>query len=528
MISTSPSRPGTVAGEPGAGPRGRSTLRNWVPEERGPRWALAGIVVAGAVLRFATLGLQSFSPDEGFTVQMTRMSFGRMLHTLPITEATPPLHYVLVWLWARVFGSDEAGMRSLSALAGTALIPVAYSIGARLASRRAATIGAALTASSPILVYYSQEARSYALYALLVGISLLCLISWVQQRRTLHLTGWAVASALALLTHYFAITVVGPEAAFVVWVARPRRPAWLACAIPAAAELALVPLAYAQRNPSSGWSHKYAQVGTSLLVRVAKVPREMLLGFEVPLGVPLTIVLLALSIAAISWIVRDARAAELRGLAERLPLFATGLAAIAFVGPMLPAMLGRSLDLVFTRNFLGAMVVLQAVLAAGFARRGAGMIAAALFTAISVAMVLAVDLDPIYQRPDIRGAAMALGPVHGTRLVLVTGEPVQTSRLYLPDQQPLTAKTRFRLDEIDVIAMPLPGTVDPPPLRGITPPAPGFSEIEHRATNRYTLVRFRAAHTLPVTAAEATGWPVWRRALATSRSTTAYLLERHR
>ena len=487
---------------------------------------LAGIVLAGAALRFATLGLQSFSPDEGFTVQMTRMSFGGMLHTLPITEATPPLHYVLVWLWAQVFGSGEAGMRSLSALAGTALIPVAYSIGVRLASRRAGVIAAALTASSPILVYYSQEARSYALYALTVAISLLCLISWVRERRTLHLLGWALASALALLTHYFALTVIGPEAVFVVWTARPRRPAWLACAIPALVEVALVPLAYAQRNPSYGWSHKYAQVGTALPVRVAKVPRELLLGFEVPLGVPLTIVLLALSIAAVWWIVHDAPAAD--GAARRLTLVIGALAAIGFVGPMLPALLGRSFDLVFTRNFIGAMILLQAVLAAGFARRRAGLIAAALFTAISLAMVLAVDVDPIYQRPDIRGAAIALGPVHGTRLVLVTGEPVETSSLYLPDLQPLSSATRFRLSEVDVIAMPLPGKIDPPPLRDVTPPASGFSEIEHRITNRYTVVRFLAGHALLLTAAEVTGWPVWTRALATSRSTTAYLLERHR
>ena len=38
--------------------------------------ALAGITVLGALLRFATLGDQSYWGDEGVTVALVRMSFG--------------------------------------------------------------------------------------------------------------------------------------------------------------------------------------------------------------------------------------------------------------------------------------------------------------------------------------------------------------------------------------------------------------------------------------------------------------------
>src|ERR671917_1982807 len=88
---------------------------------------LAGIVVAGALLRFVTLGDQSYWGDEGVTVALVRMSFGDMLDTIPRSESTPPLYYVLAWVWTRALGSSEEwGLRSLSALAGTATIPVLY------------------------------------------------------------------------------------------------------------------------------------------------------------------------------------------------------------------------------------------------------------------------------------------------------------------------------------------------------------------------------------------------------------------
>ena len=48
------------------------------------------------------------------------------------------------------------GLRSLSALLGTATVPLAYVLGGQLAGRRAALVGAALVAFNPMLVWYSR------------------------------------------------------------------------------------------------------------------------------------------------------------------------------------------------------------------------------------------------------------------------------------------------------------------------------------------------------------------------------------
>ena len=44
-----------------------------------------------------------------------------MLGTVLGQETTPPLYFMLAWGWAKVFGFGEEGLRSLSALAGTAI-----------------------------------------------------------------------------------------------------------------------------------------------------------------------------------------------------------------------------------------------------------------------------------------------------------------------------------------------------------------------------------------------------------------------
>src|SRR3954468_11573847 len=80
---------------------------------------LAGLVVLAAALRFATLGVQSLDGDEGFTAEIARKTLGDAMSQIPSTESTPPLYYLAVWLWAKLAGSSEAGLRSLSALAGT-------------------------------------------------------------------------------------------------------------------------------------------------------------------------------------------------------------------------------------------------------------------------------------------------------------------------------------------------------------------------------------------------------------------------
>jgi uncharacterized membrane protein len=112
------SPPGAVAGPPSDPPRRARFDTTWL--------ALGGLTVVAAALRFVTLTHQSLWFDEAQAVHEMRLSFGAMLHAWSANEPNPPLYFVVAWVWTHIFGSSAAGLRSFSAVVGTATVPLVF------------------------------------------------------------------------------------------------------------------------------------------------------------------------------------------------------------------------------------------------------------------------------------------------------------------------------------------------------------------------------------------------------------------
>jgi len=240
--------------------------------------AVGTLTVLGAVLRFYRLGHQGFWFDEGNTALLVHLSPGKMLGLIPQSESTPPLYYCVAWVWARVFGYGEVGLRSLSAVAGILTVPIAFGAGAKLVSLRAGIIASALAAVNPLLIWYSQEARSYELLVLFSALSMLA-FAYVLDRPTPRASaGWVIASALALATHYYAILIVVPQVAWLLMVHHRRRPVQAAVGVVALCGLALIPLALSQQR--TGRTDWIAHV--SLARRMKQIVPQFVIGFGSP------------------------------------------------------------------------------------------------------------------------------------------------------------------------------------------------------------------------------------------------------
>lgn len=447
---------------------------------------LLGVTALAAALRFATLDAQSWWNDEAVTVHLLGQGLGGLLSDIPDSESTPPLYYLLAWLWSQLFGTGEVGLRSLSALIGVATVPAAFAAGAELVSRRAGLVAAALVATSPLLVWYSQEARAYALLVLLATLSL-----WLAGRALRGdgraLAGWAGVAALALLTHYFALFVVVPEALWLLAATRRRRPVVSAALVPAATGGALLPLALHQAgNRGADF------IGdSSLALRLAQVPKQFLIGFDAPAETVLLVVAAALAGVGLAGLarVRDRRLA--------LPL---GVGAAAVAVPLAFALAG--VDYVITRNLIAALVPLAVVLATGLAASRAGLAAAGALCAIGAVAAIAVAAEPEFQRDDWRGAARALGPAAVERALVVT--PVDGRlplSIYLPSARQAGGQEPLTVREIDYLGLPgrRPGASPQPPDEPFpgAPGVPGFALAQRIDRPTFTLIRYRAAQ--PVT-----------------------------
>jgi mannosyltransferase len=456
-----------------------------------PWLALGAILLLAAALRFATLRMQSVWFDEAATWDLVRRPFGEMLRQIPKGESNPPLFYVLEWGWTRAFGDGEFGLRSLSALAGLLTVPVAYALGRRAvataATARAGLAAAALVAVNPLLVWFSQEARSYALATLLSAVALLLLLQAEDDRRPRVLAGWALAAALALGTHYFTAFALAPQALWLLARHPRRRHAVAAVAGLAAVGLALLPLLLAQAgNP-------YDIAGTSLALRLVQLPKQFLLGYRGPLALLLGLSA-ALLVAAGAWLLLRRTPPPPRGRA--LALAAAGIVAVAL--PLVAALAGA--DYLNTRNLLPALPPLLAALGVAYGasdrvRLGRALLAG--LCAVSLTVVVTVAADRQYQRPDWKGLARALGASRSARALVVSPANGELAlRFYRPDlatMGPQGADVR----ELDVVAVA--GSRDP----GKAPELPrpvgralgvsGFGAPRRTATSAYEILRFRAA-----------------------------------
>jgi uncharacterized membrane protein len=211
---------GTLTGTRGA--RGRATAARAFAPDR-DMVALAVLIALAAALRFWRLRHQGFWFDEANTSQEVHFRPGPMLTLLKHYESTPPLYYAVAWVWARLFGYGEAGLRSLSAICGVLLVPLSYGLGRKLFSRRAGLTAAALAATSPLLIWYSQEARAYELAVLLTGVSMLAFVYAEGGASRGAFSVWVIASALAVATEYYAALIVVPEALWLIYRHRRER-----------------------------------------------------------------------------------------------------------------------------------------------------------------------------------------------------------------------------------------------------------------------------------------------------------------
>jgi uncharacterized membrane protein len=418
-------------------------------------WVLAGLTAGAAALRFATLGVQSYHHDEVVTAsRVLRSDFTHAMEAVGFSESAPPLYYALAWLWTQLTGTGEFGLRSLSALAGVATVPVAYLLGAELRGRRAGLVAAALVAVNPMLLWYSQEARDYSLLVLLTALATLYFIRALRgvpgARRDLAL--WGVFSALALATHYFAVFPIGLEAA---WLLRRRgRRAWAGLWIPLVAGLALMPLlihqvsmGHAEWIGDRSLGHRLWEAGVTFVVGetgdIVARPETVL---------PAVIPLLAVLAALVLLMARGGRGERRAGGAM------LALAAVTVAAPLLLAVLAPGKDYVLARNLLPALVPLLVAVAIGTtlsrARRPGAMLAGILI-AYSLGFCVFVSLSPAWQRPDWGAVAARLGEPEAPRAIVLWTLGAASLRWYLSTgsyQVQSSEELAWTVHEIDFVS----------------------------------------------------------------------------
>lgn len=202
----------------------------WHELDGAQRGALLAVVVLAVGVRFFGIASESIWIDEAASWGFSRLSLAELWGSVPTYEPHPPLYYTLLKSWSMLAGTSEAGLRSLSALAGVGTVFLAFVAGRiALEDEKGAWValcGAAIVALHPVQIHFSNEARSYALQVFGVAMSLVAVCWWVKNPEALavapsrlfsaskpgHRTAIALfvgGAALAFWMHHTGILLVG-------------------------------------------------------------------------------------------------------------------------------------------------------------------------------------------------------------------------------------------------------------------------------------------------------------------------------
>lgn len=153
---------------------------------------------------------QSFWRDEAFSYFMAKKNIIEII-LLTAKDFNPPLYYLILHFWMRVFGSSEIALRSLSLVFfwGTIYVAFLFLNDVFKMKQKKAYFYLILFIINPLLLYYAFEARMYSMLAFLASLSF---YAFYKKNYRLYL----LATIGGLFTHYFMIFVVAGQYLFLL------------------------------------------------------------------------------------------------------------------------------------------------------------------------------------------------------------------------------------------------------------------------------------------------------------------------
>ncbi len=169
------------------------------------------ILLVASVLRLYHLGQSSLWYDEVVTMRLawteSPRSLLRLLGQIDATRA--PLHPLVLQGWVKLFGRSDYSGRAFSALCGIITVALVYWIGLQAANPWTGLAAAWLCAVSPLLVYYSREARMYMWLVLVTCCAWGLLFSLSRSPQPWKLALYGLSLIALVYSHPLGLLMVG-------------------------------------------------------------------------------------------------------------------------------------------------------------------------------------------------------------------------------------------------------------------------------------------------------------------------------
>jgi Dolichyl-phosphate-mannose-protein mannosyltransferase len=283
---------------------------------------------------------------------------GRVVRAVLLSDTSPPLYYLLLNPWTRMFGTGDAALRLFSVWWAVLSLPLLWLVAREVGGSPSAAWTACLLFSfSPVAAFYSVEGRMYS-FVCWLGLSL----SWLSlkqsggsDRKWLPLL-WVLTGVAGLLTHYFFAFVWLACLAWLWFAGRvPRRRVSLLAGLTLLLVLPWylqVPSSLARWRVSGDWLD-HDLVWPRALGRPFALAAGLLSGTNLLGGWRLADGLVALLFVFVAvWI---ASRGSVRSVFSRRPILLWGWIAAACVGPLVFDLLRHTSTTNFSRYVVPAL-----------------------------------------------------------------------------------------------------------------------------------------------------------------------------
>lgn len=179
------------------------------------------IILAAWAWRLYGLDAQSLWRDEVDSLRFATRPLAESLAMFTRPGENGPLYFLLLRPWLMAAGQSEFALRFPSTLSGILAIPLLFVWGRRWFGLSVGLIAALLLAANPYHLWYSQEAKMYALLVVVVMLSLTAFVWAIERGRWWRWAIWLAATTACFYIHVLGVFVILLQIAWFLLV-----PAW--------------------------------------------------------------------------------------------------------------------------------------------------------------------------------------------------------------------------------------------------------------------------------------------------------------
>lgn len=153
-------------------------------------------------LRVHNFSSASIWYDESVTLKLAHQSWYD-IYLNSTQDVNAPFYHFLMKVWTFVFGYSLSTMRFLSVVCSVLTVGVIFKLADKHFGRQVAILAACFISLSNVHIYYSEEARCYALLCLLSSVSLYYFLDLLNFPSKKNLILYSIISLLAIYTQLF-------------------------------------------------------------------------------------------------------------------------------------------------------------------------------------------------------------------------------------------------------------------------------------------------------------------------------------